>query len=272
MQINPFRHALFSIFLAIALFYVPFAQADTTKPSHKKCQLYFASALFSLREKVFNDIIVSNLEKNSNYSVFLPQRNGFEFSKLNELLLRYFDPHEALRAEQLIIYYLDMGFFLEKSDVILAILDEDIDPGVAVEITYANLMGKPIIGIRTDVRSPYGATPKEGIHFFPLLQLSDLIYFYGQDNSSREIQNSLQQLGKILNQTLAALEQQGYCGKGPSAQAMMNPMAQNIKRGAQLLFDDMSLDEIKSPQGMEKIVKNYQKHRKELNQFYPKEI
>ena len=64
--------------------------------------------------------------------------------------------HDISRATSWIIYLLDLGRFLYGSDVCIANLDEDLDPGVIVEIMFAKMMGKPVIGYRTEMRTPYG--------------------------------------------------------------------------------------------------------------------
>ena len=71
-------------------------------------------------------------------------------------------------ATSWIIYLLDLGRFLWGSDVCLANLDEDLDPGVIVEIMMAKQMGKPVIGYRTEMRTPYGTQAEchTGMHFF----------------------------------------------------------------------------------------------------------
>jgi len=63
---------------------------------------------------------------------------------------------------------LDLGHFLYGSDVCIANLDEDLDPGVIVEIMFAKMMGKPVIGYRTEMRTPYGKQSESttGMHFF----------------------------------------------------------------------------------------------------------
>jgi hypothetical protein len=63
---------------------------------------------------------------------------------------------------------LDLGHFLYGSDVCIANLDEDLDPGVIVEIMFAKMMGKPVIGYRTEMRTPYGKQTEchTGMHFF----------------------------------------------------------------------------------------------------------
>ena len=75
---------------------------------------------------------------------------------------------EISRATSWIIYILDLGNFLYNSDICLANMDEDLDPGVIVEIMFAKMMGKPVIAYRTESRTPFGKQIEchSGMHFF----------------------------------------------------------------------------------------------------------
>ena len=46
--------------------------------------------------------------------------------------------------------------------------DEPIDPGNLVEVMFAKMLNKPVIGYRTEMRTPYGtqADNHVGMHFF----------------------------------------------------------------------------------------------------------
>ena len=133
-----------------------------------KIKIFYAGSLFNARENLFNILFVEKLEQ-LGYSVFCAQRDGFEFSKLNEILKGKIKDDEIDITSSDIIYLWDMGFNLPKCDVVLANLDEPLDPGVDIEQTYARFMGKFVIGIRSDVRSPYGTLEDKwgGMHYFP---------------------------------------------------------------------------------------------------------
>ena len=75
---------------------------------------------------------------------------------------------EVARAITWIIYLLDLGIFLYKSDVCVANLDEPLDPGVIVEMMFSKMFGIPIIGYRTEMKTPLGSLsdPHGGLHFF----------------------------------------------------------------------------------------------------------
>lgn len=139
--------------------------------------LYFAAALFCLREIGLNAVLNDKLLK-LGYKTNFPQRDGFEFSQFtNDLFDKHFkdDDHKKYvykksQAISYIIYLLDLGKFLYESDVCIANLDEPLDPGVIVEVMFAHQMNKPVVGYRTESRSPYGELDdfSNGMHFFLL--------------------------------------------------------------------------------------------------------
>ena len=110
----------------------------------------------------------------------VPQRDGFEFNRLREKLLRenFKDPLERSKALSWVIYLLDLGKFLYESEIMIANMDEPLDPGVLVEIMVAKEMGKPVIEFRTDSRSPFGDMGEihKGMHFFPLFPSDHFIF------------------------------------------------------------------------------------------------
>lgn len=145
----------------------------------KNLKCYFAASLFSARDRVFNSKLCEQIESKG-IKCFLPQRDGFEFSILSKLL----DKSELEQGIlQELIYLLDIGVLLPKSDIVLAILDEPMDEGVIVEISYAKLIGIPVIGVRTDSRAPFGEKEDKfgGGHFFPMFQCTRMIFNYNDD-------------------------------------------------------------------------------------------
>ena len=77
------------------------------------------------------------------FKTFLPQR---DVGKLDELIAK-----RGKRAYRM-IYEQDLQG-LEQADVVAAILDgPDVDSGTAFEIGYACAKGKPVIGLKTDMR------------------------------------------------------------------------------------------------------------------------
>ncbi len=146
---------------------------------------YFAASLFSTRDRLFNRRLCEQIESNG-VTCILPQRDGFEFSILGKIL----DKSELEQGIlQELIYLLDIGVLLPKSDIVLAVLDEPMDEGVIVEICYAKMLGIPVIGVRTDSKAPFGEKEDKfgGGHFFPIFQCTRMIFNY--DDNVEEITN-----------------------------------------------------------------------------------
>jgi len=148
----------------------------------EKKRLYFAASLFNFADLHFNAALSSELE--NYFNVSLPQREGFEFSKLHQVLEEIVDKgeekkHDVENIVNHLIYYLDVGFLLPNCDFCLARLDEPMDPGVDIELMEAKEMRIPRIGFRTDVRTPYGSASNEvrGTHFFPAYNCDLFINF-----------------------------------------------------------------------------------------------
>jgi hypothetical protein len=126
--------------------------------------------LFNTKECLFNVAIAKKLETRG-HRVYLPQRDGFEFSQLTSLLPDTFTDTDKSKAVAWIIYLADLAK-LSSGSVCLANLDEPLDPGVLIEIMYAKQLGIPTIGYRCDSRTPFGDSVSWnfGMHFFPLFQ------------------------------------------------------------------------------------------------------
>jgi len=74
----------------------------------KKITVYPAAALFNGRETLFNFELVSLLEKKG-YSSLFPQRDGFEFGRLNHFLENKVPKEELSDAVGQIIYYVKIA-------------------------------------------------------------------------------------------------------------------------------------------------------------------
>lgn len=98
-------------------------------------KIYQAGPLFTDAEKEFNRKVAEALRK-AGHQVFLPQE------------------HE----QQLVSGYPAKIFVgdvrgLDEADTVVAVLDgSDVDSGTAWECGYAYAKGKPIFGLRTDIR------------------------------------------------------------------------------------------------------------------------
>ena len=105
-------------------------------------RVFIAGPLFSRAEREFNLKVDAYLRKHG-FETFLPQR---EVGKLWKPTRR-----KGRKASRM-IYEMDLRG-IEKADAVVAILDgPDVDSGTAFEIGYACARGKPVIGIKTDVR------------------------------------------------------------------------------------------------------------------------
>lgn len=97
-----------------------------------------AAPLFSEAERNFNTSIASALRAQG-YEVWMAQEAPFIKKGTSE--------------EKRRIYKGDIAA-LRSSDAVIAILDGiDVEAGVAFELGYAQCLGKPIIGVKTDYRT-----------------------------------------------------------------------------------------------------------------------
>jgi nucleoside 2-deoxyribosyltransferase len=168
--------------------------------------LYPAAALFCARESIFNVLLLQQLEREYGHKSFLPQRDGFEFSKLAEVLKRFLELQRVSSALEDIIYLADMGLFIPRSQVIFANLDEPLDPGVLIEIGHARALGKLVVGFRTDVRSLYGefVSPLRGIHFFPAYQCHAFLFRSRSCSNQEDIRLFVNELAASIQAVIQA--------------------------------------------------------------------
>lgn len=105
-------------------------------------RVFIAGPLFSDAEREFNLKVDKHLRKHG-FKTFLPQR---DVGKLDELLAK--EGKRAYRA----IFEQDLRG-IDQADVVVAILDgSDVDSGTAFEVGYSFARGKPVIGLKTDMR------------------------------------------------------------------------------------------------------------------------
>ncbi len=222
-----------------------------------KQNLYFASALFSVREKLLNDQLARQLES-AGYGVFLPQRDGFEFSALNHLLADAVPGDAVESAMQTLIYLYDIAMLANRCDAVVAILDEPLDDGVLVEISYAKMLGKPVVGVRTDSRSPYGGLAERfgGIHFFAAFQCSQ--YLMASTACSDDLARLALAVGRAIGASPVSRE--------------ARPLDPVTRRAAALLFDgvELGVDKVHDEVVMQRIVSNYIEGVKEFDAVAPR--
>ncbi len=215
---------------------------------NKNLKVYFASALFNSREQCFNKKIVNVLEED--FEVFLPQRDGFEFSILFEKFRKHFSFEESEIAVSILIYLLDIGYFTYNSDVVLANLDEPIDEGVVVELMYAYFMNKNIVVYNTDVRTPYDNAFFKGGHSFPYFN-SDLMLFFNANENVDFIANSIKDNIKSLK----------------LKEKIVNSKVEKIVSLAEKIF--FGLEDFSSEESVNVIIERYKENISVLKELLP---
>lgn len=103
-------------------------------------KIYLAGPLFSVAEREFNERLACALIGGMpNLSFILPQ----EHAKIIY--------GQAAFSEKVFEYCINS---IDEADALLCILDgPDVDSGTCIEMGYAYACKKPIIGVRTDLRS-----------------------------------------------------------------------------------------------------------------------
>jgi len=226
--------------------------------------IYHAAALFCGREAFFNIQLTQLLEGEFGYLTVLPQRDGFEFGRLHETLEAQMAPHQIASAVATVVYYLDVGRFLPRCDVLVANLDEPLDEGVVTEVCYARLTGKPVIGFRTDARSPYGDRDDQfaGMHFFPPFQCDEFIHQPMPCRGVDEADAGLRELARRLD--IAVQRRADYDRSGSDDLATLA----SVRRGTSILFD--GIDDVHSEAGLNAIAERYLQNIEELRKLGPR--
>lgn len=115
----------------------------------RKIQVYLAGPLFSQAEWAWNVRLAAALR--ARYDVTLPQEAAVQ-------MLTGASPFDANQLFQANVVAID------SADVVIAVLDgADPDSGTSWECGYAYKGGRPVIGIRTDLRSG-GDDPAAGVN------------------------------------------------------------------------------------------------------------
>ncbi len=235
---------------------------------NSRVSIYHAAALFSGRETFFNAALTERLEKRLGYHVILPQRDGYESSQLHQVLADRLPSSHIASAVQSVIYFLDMGLFIPESDVVIANLDEPLDEGVVVEISYARLMGKPVVGFRTDVRSPFGRIeePLGGLHFFPAYQCNVIINHpmpcNVPDDAWGELERLADRIDAAVRDTGAGFSEK----EKPGVES--NPGVARVLKGARILFS--GIDTIHTSEGLAMVADRYMKNAELLTGLAPR--
>ncbi|MDF1797013.1 MAG: nucleoside 2-deoxyribosyltransferase [Coxiellaceae bacterium] len=192
----------FKIFVVIVSFFVyQLAYAGHIQPRATK--LYFAAPLFNASELQFNQKLVNALERRG-YKVTLPQRDGFEGNVLAKEISKYVSKSAVHPTIRNMIYLLDIGRFIPQADAVVAMLDVPLDDGVITEITYAHLMGKKVIGLRTDSRGLFGNHEQlGGMHSFVAMQCDYVVLINKQTFKHLADPNIFDYLSQQINKYVA---------------------------------------------------------------------
>ncbi len=225
--------------------------------------IYHAAGLFNSPDQIYNLLLTEKLE-NKWYKVILPQRDGFEFSKLASNLEKILPKEQVPNAVNRIIYFLDKGKFIgQDSNFCIARLDEPIDEGVVNEIDFCNMVKIPVIGFRTDVRSPYGNSNNEvcGAHFFPPYSCNKFILI---PPNFRNIKQANEQLD-ILFLEIDHYIQNNLISKSNSIDK--NSFAYEIISMSKNLFN--RIKDLHSKQGLFEISKRYDYYKEKIDKIIP---
>jgi nucleoside 2-deoxyribosyltransferase len=104
-----------------------------------KAKIYLAGSLFTMAERNWNERLAKAF-RDRGYHVILPQEEA--------------DRHLGGAQPDFGAIVGDCLSGIRSSDLIVAILDgPDVDSGTAFECGYAHAIGKPLVGVRTDLRS-----------------------------------------------------------------------------------------------------------------------
>src|SRR3990167_7105673 len=234
------------IFSIICIFILMVTSVFATPANPAKLKVYLSASLFNERETSFNLELAKGLEEKG-YTVILPQRDGFEYKALSKAISTKMPPKAVRSIVANTIYALNFGKFIPDSDVIIANLDYPMDEGVVVELTYAHLIGKPVIGIHTDVRSPYNSdnTLFGGVHSFVAYQCDQIINQHQEIKNAGDLSNAMNNLTNSITDKLATIPQ----SKSLPSYAILNPYVSSLTQASQILF--ACIQDIHSQQGLE---------------------
>lgn len=249
MLLRKFFVVVLLSFLSLSAF-----AASKNDQNNTKLKVYLTGSLFNERETLFNLELAKALEKKG-YDVILPQRDGFVWKDLIKQIDNKIPKRKAYAAGVNAIYLLNMGKFIPQSDVVVAVLDEPTDEGVVVELTYAHMIGKPVIGLRTDLRNKYNEEIKlfSGVHSFVAYQCDSIIdqpHAIRNDQDAKDAMNVLTSsiAEKVKNIKPAKTEEL-------PAYATSNPEVSKLIDGANILF--AGVNDIHSNDGVDKVVKRF---------------
>eukprot|EP00658_Telonema_sp_P-2_P004193 TRINITY_DN11573_c0_g1_i2.p1 TRINITY_DN11573_c0_g1~~TRINITY_DN11573_c0_g1_i2.p1 ORF type:complete len:180 (+),score=50.32 TRINITY_DN11573_c0_g1_i2:309-848(+) len=169
---------------------------------------------------------------------------------------------------QLIIYLLDMGRAIPWADAIVACMDEPMDTGCVVEMTHGMMLGKAVVGWRTDTRTPFGAGSglTRGGHFFaPFISdvfvTSASVVCASAADFEAENDDLANKLDKAIKAAVAS--KQGVVCRPSSAQNLI------LEAAAKLLSGVPEEAMMSDPNVLNKVIENYIAMESELRNVLP---
>lgn len=120
--------------------------------SYDRQMIYLAAPLFNEREREFNLALAQRFE--AHVSVFLPQRDG-------SLLIDMVRAGVPVEVAERRVFEQDR-YAMTKANALVAVLDGGyIDEGVAFELGFMVALGRPCVGLQSDIRRalPSGNNP-----------------------------------------------------------------------------------------------------------------
>jgi nucleoside 2-deoxyribosyltransferase len=143
----------------------PLEQASDASAGPKEqlpqTSIYFAAPLFTQAEWQWNQRLATELQTRG-LNITLPQSSAYPMLKGEER----FDAQNLFQSNLAA---------LEATDIVLAVLDQaDPDSGTSWECGYAFKAGRPIIGLRTDIRGG-GDTPEGSVNLMLLRSCKEFI-------------------------------------------------------------------------------------------------
>lgn len=191
------------------------------------CKIYCAGPLFNKKEQDEMQEIANALEKSS-YSVFLPHRDGFEFSKLIENFKEIgWAEEKANKILSKAIFTLDVFEVLDSQGLVLNINGRVPDEGAMVEAGIAWNAGKTVVIYKTDTRT--------------LMNGSDNPLLLGLGNFKTI--NSIDEIPKIFKETMQNKGNNNN-GKLPMDNSNLNEIYTKGKEISRLSKESQSRNEI----------------------------
>ena len=228
--------------------------------------IYLAGGLFSASEREYNDLLAQELERKK-HAVILPQRDGFDFTSLHKELASLLPEYLAVPACHLFIFLLDLGIYLERSDIVIANVDEPIDPGTHREMLHARDIGKPVIAVRSDIRSPFGSylEPMGGMHSFVWFSATHFVRINGSSDPKHP--------DSLLHERVACMLHRAVTeGNNPlrKTRLIRSTVSRKIQRRADYLY--RGITDFKSRKSLELMVLRYQERFEWITKIQPQPI